>query len=388
MKHFYIASLIAVLMAPVQAEEVSHASGGDQFSAGSSYTKTYSAPRDVFAAGNVVTTTGTVAGDVHIAGFDVDISTKAGADLYAMGGTVKIRADVGDDLTAMAYSLQLGPDAVVGGNARMMGQTVRMDGTIRGALMISGAEIFVNGPIGGDVRLDGQSITFGPAARIDGQLTYRAEKPVAVPESVAPADRITVEEWDRTDWMREMNDNWNDMEMPVFPTAVTLFKAFLISLAFFVAIGAVFLSFMPKRIAAMRQEIVEAPGRSFLLGVLGLSVLFGLVPITALTVIGLPFVPFAILLIVLAWTLGYVLGAYAVAMRVLGAFNGPKEDASLLVKLVVLAVAVCAVAVLNFIPFVGWIVNYTLVLLGIGAMTHALLGRSIGGLDVDLDADK
>ena len=370
MKHFWIASLLAVLTSPIQAEVYSQASGGD-----------------AFAVGNVVTTTGTVAGDVHVVGFDVDISTTAGADLYAIGGTVTIRADVADDLSAMAYSLQLGSDAVVGGNARMMGQTVRMDGVVNGALIISGAEIFVNGSVGGDVRLNAQSITFGPAAKIDGQLTYLSEKAVVIPASVIPADRVTVEEWDRVDWMRDVNEGWDNMEMPVFPTTVTLFKAFLISLAFFVVIGAIFLSFMPKRIAAMRRQIAEAPGRTFLLGIVGLSVLFGLVPITALTIVGLPFVPFAILLIVLAWMLGYVLGAYAVAMRVLVAFNGPEEDASLLIKLVVLAAAVSVVAVLNFIPFVGWIVNYTLVLLGIGAMTYALLNRLVGGVGLALDTD-
>lgn len=89
---------------------------------------------------------------------------------------------------------------------------------------------------------------------------------------------------------------------------------------------------------------------------------------TVLTLIGLPFVPFALLLILIAWTLGYLLAAYAIARRVLAAFSGPEEPV-LAMKLLTVAVAIVTIAVLNFIPFVGWVVNCTLVLLDAGAMT-------------------
>jgi hypothetical protein len=42
---------------------------------------------------------------------------------------------------------------------------------------------------------------------------------------------------------------------------------------------------------------------------------------------------------------------------------------------------------LNFIPFVGWVANYTLVLLGIGAMIRALFFYFIGNPGLALDVD-
>jgi hypothetical protein len=42
---------------------------------------------------------------------------------------------------------------------------------------------------------------------------------------------------------------------------------------------------------------------------------------------------------------------------------------------------------LNFIPFVGWVVNYTLVLLGVGAMTGGTLALFIPDPDPALDLD-
>ncbi|MCO4842801.1 MAG: hypothetical protein KC439_07820 [Yoonia sp.] len=357
-------------------------SGADQFTAGSSYEKQYSAERDAFAVGNVVSASGTVAGDVHIVGFDVDVSARTGADLYAIGGTVKVEADVVEDLSIMGYSVQLKDGATVGGNARMLGQTVVVDGVVTGALMASGAEVILNGQINGDATLYASRLTFGPDAQIAGQLTYASEVPVQIPESVIAAGRVTVDDWHFSDRRQEIKDNWDHIEMPVIPTMLTLFKGFLISLLFFIAIGALFLALMPKRVSALRQQITDEPGRTFLLGILGLSVLFGLVPISALTIIGIPFIPFAVFLVFVAWTLGYILAAYAIAMRAMIAFDGP-EDPSMLVQLVVLAVAVCVVVALNFIPFVGWVVNFSLVLFGVGAMTHAVLNRMIGGVGVD-----
>ncbi len=132
------------------------------------------------------------------------------------------------------------------------------------------------------------------------------------------------------------------------------------------------------------RRVTRQPLQTFILGVIGLSALLGMVPITALTIIGIPFVPFALLAIIVAWTLGYLLAAYGVARRVLVAFNGD-EDPSLLMKLVIVALAICAVAILNFIPFVGWVVNYTLVLLGVGAITAGLLSIWIPDPDPALD---
>jgi hypothetical protein len=96
--------------------------------------------------------------------------------------------------------------------------------------------------------------------------------------------------------------------------------------------------------------------------------------------------PIVILAIVLAWTLGYMLGAYAIAQRVLESFWGV-DDASKPMRLVAFAVMICAIALLNFIPFVGWVANYTLVLLGIGAMTSLIFDRVLGNPGLALDVD-
>lgn len=355
----------------VSAETLSSATGTDRFYSGSALVEEIDAPRDAFVAGRSVTAKGNAGGDLHVAGFDVDIETKTLADLYAMGATVTVRAEIGEDLTVMGMTVRTAHSAATRGNARLMGETVTIDGPVSGALSATGREIVLNSEIAGDTRLTAKTITFGPKAKILGKLAYSTEKEIAVPERVAPADRVTFTQYRQSNLLRDIRRNWDATKIPVLPTFMSMLGGFLITLAFFLILGAIALTFVPKHVEKMRKNIGTQPGQMILVGVVGLSLLFGMIPITALTIVGLPIVPIALLAIILAWTLGYVLAAYSVALRVWQAFGG-ELDPSKVGKLLALAVAVICVSILNFIPFVGWVANYSLVLLGVGAMTHAL----------------
>ena len=109
--------------------------------------------------------------------------------------------------------------------------------------------------------------------------------------------------------------------MPTLPVWLSMFTAFLISAIFLLVLAVIFLTFAEQLVKKMRRRVTRQPLQTFLLGVIGLSALFGMVPVTALTIIGLPFVPFALLAVLVTWTLGYLLAAYAVA-RVGGVWRG------------------------------------------------------------------
>jgi hypothetical protein len=314
---------------------------------------------------------------MHAAGFDVMIETKTSGDLYAAGASVTLRGAVAQDLTAFGFSVRSAPSNKTSGNARLMGQTLTIDGPVGGALTAFGYEVILNSRIDGDVLIMAEKITYGPDAVIVGKLTYASPNEMDPPVRVIDAARVTYEKMSRMDAVIAARESWDRTEYPGMPGYGTMFAGFLISLAFFLIVGAMFLTFLPKPVERLRASICDRPGTTFLIGVVGLSVLFGMVPITAMTIVGLPFVPIVILVTVLVWTLGYALAAYAVGLRIWQAFGGtttPTRTASL----IALGVAVVAVAILNFIPFIGWVVNFTLVLLGIGAMTNMLLRWLMG----------
>jgi hypothetical protein len=387
MRHFLIASIASLALAgPGLAQNESRVHGGDTYTAGEAVTETLSATGDVFAAGSVITTSGSAGGDIHAAGYDVNISTNTGGDVYAAGSSVTISAPVGEDITAAGFSVRSTATASVAGNLRFFGRSMTIEGPITGALTAFGGTVHLNAPVSGDAWIVAETITYGPEARIDGSLILSTEDSRSVPERVISAARITVEEWDSRAMYREFDRSWEGFDMPMLPTWMSMFSAFLISAIFLLMLAAIFLTFAETRVEKMRRRVTRQPLQTFVLGVVGLSALFGMVPVTALTIVGILFVPFALLAILVAWTLGYLLATYGVARRVLVAFNGSDEP-TLLVKLVTVALAICVVAILNFIPFVGWIVNYTLVLLGVGAMTAGVLSIWITDPDTAVDLD-
>ncbi|MGJ5621104.1 hypothetical protein [Sulfitobacter sp. MF3-043] len=366
------------------AETVSLQNGNDTFFAGGQVSETIDARGDTFLAARSAQVHGATQGDLHVSGFDVSVSADATEDLYAIGANVVIRGAVAEDLSAAGFSVRTEKTSQTEGNARLMGNTVTIEGPITGVLSVMGRDVILNAPIKGDARILAQTLSFGPDAIVSGTLTYSTQEKIAVPERVAPAERVVFEAIkDAHLW-----EAWEDMgkDMPAFPTFASLLFGFVISLLFFLVLGALMLGFVPKRLSKMRKSIAAAPGQTLMLGVIGLSVLFGMVPITALTIVGLPFVPIVVLAIVVAWTLGYALGAYSVAMRIWAGFGGAPEPSNV-ARLLIYAGAIIFIALLNFIPFVGWVANYTLVLLGIGAMTNALFQTLIGNPGAALDID-
>lgn len=388
MKRLLISTVTAFALSalPAMSEQVSRTHGGDTYLAGDTVTQSLSATGDVFAAGSVVTTSGTTSGDTHIAGYNVDIGTQTGGDVYAAGSSVRIDAPVGEDITAAGFSVRSTVDAVTSGNLRFFGRSLIIEGPVSGAVTAFGSSVHLNAPVSGDAWIAAETVTFGSEAQIGGRLTLTTPDEQSVPSRVIPADRITYEEFDRGDMWREFDRSWDAVDMPMLPVWLSLFSTFIVAAIFLLVVAAISLTFAGPRVEKMRKRVTRQPLQTFVLGVIGLSALFGMVPVTALTIVGIPFVPFAVLLIIVAWTLGYLLATYALARRVLVAFNGP-EDPSMALKLGVIALAILVVGILNFIPFVGWVANYTLVLLGVGAITAALLSTFITDPDPALDID-
>jgi hypothetical protein len=237
-----------------------------------------------------------------------------------------------------------------------------------------GRSVVINGEITGDVRIAAGSISFGENARIDGRLSYSTEEPIAVPERVISPERVSFSQIDIGEELRDIPGNWPAPEMPMVPGTGAVFGFFVVSLLFFLVLGALALAFMPVQLEAARTSISDTPGRSMVAGIAGFALLIGLIPVAIMTLAGIPFVPVLLLAIIVAWILGYALGAYAIALYVWGAL-GSGDMPGNAGRLGLLAAAVTVIALLNFIPFLGWVVNFTLVLLGIGALARPMLAR-------------
>lgn len=368
--------VLSMALAPsVSQAEEGMVIGGDVYTGGSA-PSSVSAQRDAFAYGITVNLAGQIGKDAHAAGFDVEIDSDIGADLYTVGGSITIRGNVEEDLSASGFTVRLHENASVGHNARIVGANINIDAPIGGSLLAAGGKISLNAPVSGDVRLSAGNIEFGPAAKIQGKLTYSAENKINIPASVMSSDRIQQVPFKGAEFMRDLRQTIPEDISFFWPSLLGLVMTFLATMGLFLIVSAVCLSFMPSLVERLRRRAIEKPGMAELSGFLGLAFVIGLVPASILTLVGLPLVPIVLLAIFALWLLGYLLGTYAVSTRVWTAFSNDDQLATSMARnLIVLAAGLVALAVLNFIPIVGWLINLAVMFLGLGSITLLTLER-------------
>lgn len=373
MRRIIVPVLLLFLAAhPAAAESERQTIGADLFIAGSDGAADGSTERDLFVAGGIVTARGEVGQDAHFLGFDIGIETEVAGDVYAAGGTVTLRTGVGEDLTAAAMSVRMAPGSRVEGNARLAGGSILVEGPVAGTLLASGGEVVLDAAIGGDARIFAGDIRFGPGARIGGRLDYVAPEAVEIPASVIDPARVTFTRAEQWENIAAASRDWAGREYPTLPGARAVFGLLVVTIGFFVVLAAVALALVPERIEAMRREALARPWLALLGGVLGLATVFGLVPISVMTIVGIPLLPVILLVGLLLWIAGYAVGIYVIALRIWTGLGG--AEPTLPGRLAVFAAGLIVVALLNGVPFAGWALNFTIVLFGIGAIAVPLYG--------------
>lgn len=357
----------------VAADQNQVSSGGDLFVSGARPEVATGAPRDVFLAGFSPSLSGVNSGDAHVAGFDVLIAGEIGKDLYVAGSSVNIMAEIGEDLTASGFTLRLDTTASVQGNARIAAATATLNAPVNGSLVISGGDVRLNSTISGDVRLSAATVEFGSNARIAGNLWYSAIKQVDISADVIAPDRVRFTPLSSGDHRDEWSDTFSESLRSFWPRWLSALSVFLLTIGFLLAVGAVLLAMIPERIERLHDRVIGHPGKMMLAGVVGLAVLIGIIPVSVMTLVGIPLIPFVLLTLLVVWTLGYLLGVYAVSLKVSGSLTG--DPISHARRLFILAIGLLVFALLNFIPFLGWLLNLSVVLTGLGAMTVGVLNR-------------
>jgi hypothetical protein len=262
----------------------------------------------------------------------------------------------------------------------LTGGTVTIDGSISGALIAAGGTVILNGSVDGDAAITAGTLEFGPDARIGGELRYSTSERMEIPASVVPSDRVSYEKLDTSRMREAMSEatgrDWHGDDDDG-GSLLAMIGGGILGFAFLLAVGSICLAAMPETVRRLRDRAIARPFMALLAGVAGLSMILGLIPVAAMTLIGLPLLPFIILAIPLVWLAGYLAGIYAVAIRIVEAFNPELTEAPALgQRILILAIAILVVGVLNFVPFLGWMLNLALVLLGIGSIVLSLIERT------------
>ncbi len=373
----FVASQLALALThvtPAFAANEPTTIGADTYLAAPSPVLTADVTRDAFVTGFSTRTETAIAGDLHLAGFSVDANGPVDGDLYAVGADITIASAINEDATIAGFSVLLESQAAVRGNLRLAAGTATVNSPVIGSLVATAGELRLNSHIKGDVLLASAQIRFGPEAKIDGYLDYAAPDELVIPSSVINPDRVRYSPVAASDF-GELGRTIDESASALWPSLLTMASGFAVTLIFLMLVAALFIAFAPAMVSRLRRRAQSGLGKSVLLGFLGLSTLVGLIPVSIITLVGIPLIPLVLLAIALAWMLGYLLGLYALAMRVAEAFRGQPESPA--GKLLTLAVGLLLAALINFIPIAGWLINLAVVFLGLGAISWDLCLRLI-----------
>ena len=351
-----------------QADEAALTFGGDQFNAGQVTSIAAPVQHDAFAMGSDVTLSAPVSGDAHLAGYDVDVEADVSGDIYAAGFSVNVTSAVGGDLTAMGNTVTVRSATAVTGNVRLAGATVVLSTPVGGSALVTAQSLTLDVPVSGDFSFYGENLTFGPGARVDGVLEIRAPKEIAVPASVASADRVRFELLDSPDYVSEAGKTAGTVVGRFWPVFWTIAAWWLLLFL----VGAGLIALLPRAVAALQVASEKRPFRNLGLGILTFAAVLGLVPVVAMTIIGILLLPFVLIFAVIACSLAYLAGAFLIGLRIGSAFVTVDTN---LKRLGVLAVSLIAAALVGIIPFVGWLITLGIVIFGFGTASIVTMVR-------------
>lgn len=357
-----------LLTGPAFAETSMLTIGQDRYEAGATLRFDGPPVQDLFMAGNRVVVAAPVAGSAHLAGRRVAVAEAVASDLFAAGYRVEVTGAVGGNATAMGYEVITGS---ITGNLRATGAEITV-GSVGGYALIIGADVSLTGTIAGDAVLVADDITFGPDATVAGALTIYAEDPesVRVPETVAPAARVTIERlanYDRADWSRMA---------PPRPSLWQIVGGFLVGVLISGLIAAMVIAIAPKAVQSWRELAMAHPGRAIWSGFLVTSALAGSGFVLMLTLIGVVLLPVMLIVTAVAIFAGYALGSYVLGVGLWLATGRMMPD-GIAGKFGLACLGAFLAGLAWLVPVAGWFFVLGLTMLGIGTLAAFVLPRGM-----------
>ncbi|WP_127142794.1 hypothetical protein [Pelagibacterium montanilacus] len=351
---------------PALAEDSQLVFGGDHYAAGQTTTVRKPVEGDAFVAGYHATLSAPVTGSAHLAGFNASSENDIGQNLYALGFAVDVNGPVEGNVSATGNTVDIARAATIGGNARLSGASVKLEAPVQGSAVVAADVFSLSSEIGGDFSFYGRALNFEPGARVTGALHIHAPEPIEVPASVADASRVTFSALEDTDYVAEAGRTAESVARGYWPALWGV----AIVLLLLILSGAMLIAFAPGRLETIHTTAETRPFRSLGWGALTFAMLLGLVPLSALTVIGIVALPLIFFFIAALLGLAYVMGAYLIGTRVARAFLTIDTNAK---RLGVMTGSIIIAVLLAVLPIIGWFLILLIVTLGLGSTARTIV---------------
>ncbi len=378
-------------------------------------------PEGTTVNGNVSLTMGDLIVDGDING---DVSSNMGqilingevkGNVESDMGRVEVKGNVKGDVKGRMGEIII--DGLTGGNVEtslgrvIIGGTVggdvdsglgklNIEGTVLGNVTSSGKVININGTVEGDVNVPEGLVELGPEAVVTGRVYV--ERGMVKTSPGAETGSIEVEK-ERTEReiedlfsdgsfrFRDLEDAFNidisiDMDsitstfrefrapeipVPAFWTGMgkTLFK--LINMIVLFALSVLTFSLFPKNVNNVVEAIKNKTGNVILYGVLAALLSLPVIIFLFITILGIPLIFVQILLLGLAWILGYTGLSLWVGDRIITTASSTSQEANPLKKI---GLGVLILGVIGFIPILGGLLSIAVFIMSLGSALASRFG--------------
>jgi len=363
MRRAAAASLALVFLLVTSSSRAQAAGPDDIFRAGDvlHVASTVIVPHDLYFAGQSITIDGTVQGDVAAAGQMVVVNGTIEGDLWAGAQSVTVNGRVRGDLRVGVQSLGLNGE--VGRNVLVFGNDASTSGQARvgGDFIAYTASTFIGGEVRGDVA--GETASYRRTGAIGGRELIQITPQVERAERERPAPTVGR-------WALERGQHWLSLILVGGLLILTRRDSLLNAASLAVR----------RPLASLGTGVLVLVGglAASIVIIVGLIIVaiitggLGLGGLTAISVIGL-------LLSDAALVIGLIFGATffasVLASLVLGRWllEGRWQGGALNTW-AWLALGAAGYVIAGGVPVVGWLVQLTAALIGLGALGIALWG--------------
>lgn len=310
---------------------------------------------DVYIAGGSIVVNGDVAEDLVVAGGKVTIMGDVAGDIRLIGGQLAVYGNVGDDVVVGGGQVDIGKSSIVGGSVLAAAGILTVDGQVKEDVRGLLGMFFLNGRVGGSVIVTIEdTINFSENSGIEGNLEYSALLETKIPDGVVKG-KISFNKFERESVLEELNRLYYWQKSLSFLSSLVLLLLFV--------------AFMPTILVKSANITKSYVLRSFGVGLL--AVIAGLIGsiLLTFTVLGIPLalITFAVIVILM-----YISKVF-VAAWIASYFFEYKKKKKFLSKLryfIVMTVVLLGYYLLGIIPYVGWLINIILFLIGVGSIVQ------------------
>ena len=298
---------------------------------------------NIYASGDKIIIDGTVKGNVFVAGNNIIISGKVEGDIYVAGNNITIEGEIGGNVFAAGNNVTLADGSTVSRDAYISGNRISVSGEILRSAYLGGSSIEVQGTV-------------------KGNLYYDAQKS-DINESSVKGDIVKNESSSKI-------ENTGKTVFSIIMKKLFAFASFVFTTLLIWGV----ITFVAKDsrdkflVLVSKDKILKT---SLLFGLLGMIVSF-VIPIV-LMITGLGFKLGIMTAILNSAFIYFSIGVAVVTLS--GLIGKHKPNWSKGRNILILLILAVVIGLLKQIPFIAFMINVPLIILGYGLIIRSIVYR-------------